>query len=90
MAFVGACAVVYETEWLIDQEFGDELYANTPSLHPPKWSKDGLKMIISQGQGSYLVDLSDGGVTLKDVVVKEKWDENYAVISPDGSLLEGV
>lgn len=87
MAFVGACAVVYETEWLIDQEFGDELYANTPSLHPPQWSKDGLKMIISQGQGSYLVDLSDGGVTLKDVVVKEKWDENYAVISPDGSLL---
>ena len=87
MAFVGACAVVYETEWLIYKEIGDEVTDNTPLLEPPQWSGDGMKIIFNRGWGNYLVELSEVGAILKDITLDEQWDEIYPQISPNGSLL---
>lgn len=87
VAFVGVCAVVYESEWLIDHEGGEEMIGEAPFLFPPQWSMDGSKMIISQLRGGYLVDLSDGNVTLEPIDINGEWDVGHPIISPDGSLL---
>ena len=82
-AFVGACALVYSTNWFSDEEFGD-LIVTAPPLAPPRWSPDGTTIVLHWWRGSYLVDAGSDGARLRRVIVEGNREAIYPRISPDG------
>ena len=86
VAFVGACALVYETGWLSsDDDVGYPV--GSPPLLPPIWSPDGTKIVLDWWSGSYLVEARYDGVELTRIYVENEWERIYPHISPDGSRI---
>ena len=86
VAFVGACALVYSTNWLSSDESDSYPVAESP-LVPPHWSPDGTKIVLDSWWGPYLVDASSDGTELRKIVVGGHRERIYPRISPDGSRM---
>ena len=84
VAFVGACAVVYETGWLSTYKppRGNVI---GPSFFPPQWSPDSTKIVMDSWWGPYLIDTSSGSAELSRIVVGQRQERFFPRISPDGS-----
>ena len=85
-AFVGACALVYSTNWFSSDESDSYPVAESP-LVPPHWSPDGTKIVLDSWWGPYLVDASSDGTELRKIVVGGHRERIYPRISPDGSRM---
>ena len=80
VAFVGACALVYETGWLnSDDDVGYPV--GSPPLLPPIWSPDGTKIVLDWWSGSYLVEARNDDVELTRIYVENDWERIYPHIS---------
>ena len=88
VAFVGACTLVNETGWFIDEEseFGAQMTAVGP-LIPPNWSSDEVILIFDEQGAPRMIDLNDDNAKLSDVIVGKRWEEIYPSISPDGTRM---
>ena len=82
-AFVGACALVYSTSWLISDD-GGWYPVGAPPLLPPHWSPDGTRIVLDWWSGSYLVDARYDDVVLTEIVVEGKRERVDPHISSDG------